>query len=449
MAQRYARNSEQGSILIMTALSLVILLGVTALAVDTSYMFDYRNRMAAAADAAALAGARAKKAGYTGTNLIRFAQNQAYLNGFQHGANNVSVSINNGPASGPFAGNTAYVEAIITRATPTFFARVLGRSSLTVTARAVAGTGPVPLANIIALCKTGATTYDYTDCEGIEVTATTSITANSGIINNSKDHDGFVLGSQSIMQATDFAISDPWSETTRCTSDVAGTSGINCRTVAGSTNTTGIVHYGAEPTADPLQGLAVPSCGSPCANIYTADVVCNPICSSTGTNVVQPGEYQRKITLGSGTVYMNGVVYKSTGASDFLFTGSGTDKVYVCGYGPTLPAGCTNTGGVTLAITGTGNLKIQTGVVLRARSDQILVYQANNQPMVVGGGAGIDISGVIYAPLASVSFTGGSTGTTISTTSFIVHDFSLGGSGGGIIFNAVSMSSNGPVVLSE
>jgi hypothetical protein len=443
------RGSERGSILILTALAMVMLLGVTALAVDAGYFFAYRNRMAAAADAAALAGARAYKNGYTDTTtLTRMARNQAYLNSFQDGSDGVVVTINRPPTSGPFAGQATYVEAIVSRAaTPSFFAAILRRTSFNVGARAVAGPGAGPLANIIALCKTGATTYNYADCDGIVITATTTITANSGIIDNSTDHNSFSLGTHSILQASDFKISDPFSETENCTTTAAGTTGINCRTVSGSTATSGIVHYSQTPTLDPLQGTTAPSCVS--CTTYTADVICSPTCSTTGTNVVQPAIYQKKLTLGGGTVYMNGGVYVSSGPSDFIFTGSGTDKVYTCGYGPSLPAGCTNTGGITLVITGSGNLKIQTNVILRARSDGMLIYQSGTQSMVVGGGSAIDIAGVIYAPLASVSFTGGSTGTTISTTSFIVHDFSLGGSGGGIIFNPVSLSALGTVSIGE
>src|SRR5207245_2941529 len=55
------RPRERGSILIMTALTLTGMLGVTALALDAAYMYDQRNRMGAAADGAALAAAQEYK----------------------------------------------------------------------------------------------------------------------------------------------------------------------------------------------------------------------------------------------------------------------------------------------------------------------------------------------------------------------------------------------------
>jgi Flp pilus assembly protein TadG len=54
-ARRLAR--ESGGILAMVAIMLPVLIGITALAVDLGNVYDARNRMAAAADAAARAGA--------------------------------------------------------------------------------------------------------------------------------------------------------------------------------------------------------------------------------------------------------------------------------------------------------------------------------------------------------------------------------------------------------
>ena len=56
----------------------------------------------------------------------------------------VTVTINNPPSTGPNASNTAYVEAIVSKPEPTYFLRVLGVSTMTVSTRAVAyeGNGP-------------------------------------------------------------------------------------------------------------------------------------------------------------------------------------------------------------------------------------------------------------------------------------------------------------------
>jgi len=135
---------ERGSILVMTALVLTALLGVTALAVDVGSWYDLRNRMAAAADGAARsAGVAAKGAGCTCNSpcatLDNFARDAVTRSGFS----TTDVTINHAPTSGPFASDCNYVEAIVSRSTvPTFFRRVLdGATTVSVGARAVASIG--------------------------------------------------------------------------------------------------------------------------------------------------------------------------------------------------------------------------------------------------------------------------------------------------------------------
>src|SRR5262245_11113435 len=116
------RRRERGSILIMTALTLTGMLGVTALALDAAYMYDQRNRMGAAADAAALAAAQEYKRASTAANLQAYANHAVALHATAmqmglsvvSGSSNVttcsppadtsqiSVCVNSPPQSGPF-----------------------------------------------------------------------------------------------------------------------------------------------------------------------------------------------------------------------------------------------------------------------------------------------------------------------------------------------------------
>ena len=48
---------ERGQLLILMAVSMVAFLGITALSIDASYLYSQRNRLYAAADAAAKTGA--------------------------------------------------------------------------------------------------------------------------------------------------------------------------------------------------------------------------------------------------------------------------------------------------------------------------------------------------------------------------------------------------------
>ena len=89
-----------------------------------------------AADAAAIAGASNIAAG----GVIAGAQAASASNGFTDGVNNVTVTVHNGPTSGPHMGSKDYVEVLVAAVQPTYFMRVLGVSTQTITARAVATT---------------------------------------------------------------------------------------------------------------------------------------------------------------------------------------------------------------------------------------------------------------------------------------------------------------------
>jgi hypothetical protein len=134
-------KDEEGQVLPFTALCLVLLMGCMALSADVGVMFYDRRNAQTAADAAAVAGAL----DYQYNQSISSAQAAAWAasqkDGFTNGANGTTVTVNPPPLSGPEQGVPGYVEVIISQVEPTFFARVLGKNSVTVQARAVAGVG--------------------------------------------------------------------------------------------------------------------------------------------------------------------------------------------------------------------------------------------------------------------------------------------------------------------
>jgi hypothetical protein len=158
------RAGQRGSILILVALTMTMLLGVAALSIDASYMYDKRNRLYAAADAAAKAGAIEvlRNSGVTPASLKTFADHQVALHGFTTGVcgttSATSVCVNHPPASGPFAGDAGYVEAIVSERTSTFFGGVVGFANLTPGARAVAGTSAPSNCLILIGAATGSPT---------------------------------------------------------------------------------------------------------------------------------------------------------------------------------------------------------------------------------------------------------------------------------------------------
>src|SRR5437667_8100144 len=121
---------------------LTVLICFVGLAADTGYFFDYRRRMTAAADSAAVAAALEVKRNPTSTQVTTVARAAATASGFTDGTNGITVAVNRPPVSGYNVGNNKFVEVLINRPTPTFFMRALNVATAAVGARAVAGPGP-------------------------------------------------------------------------------------------------------------------------------------------------------------------------------------------------------------------------------------------------------------------------------------------------------------------
>jgi len=138
------RNREAGQTLVLAALGLTVLMLAAGLSIDMGYLRYERRRIQAAADSAALAGAADSQYTYYQTS----GQTDASYNGFTNspGCNPSTakcVSITVGPVqSGPFQGQPLYVQAtVIDSNIPTFFMRIVGLNSETVSATAIARQG--------------------------------------------------------------------------------------------------------------------------------------------------------------------------------------------------------------------------------------------------------------------------------------------------------------------
>ena len=131
------RKNEAGQALVFAAVGLAVLMGFAGLGIDMG-MLRYQKRLQqTAADSGALAGANNLAFPASG-GITTGAKNASAGNGFTDGANNVTVTVNNPPTSGPHNGDAHYVEVLVTAVQPTYFMKVLGINSQTVTARAVA-----------------------------------------------------------------------------------------------------------------------------------------------------------------------------------------------------------------------------------------------------------------------------------------------------------------------
>jgi uncharacterized membrane protein len=133
---RASCKNARGQVLLLTAMAIMVLIGFVALATDTGILWSQRRQMQTATDAAAIAGVSALR---NKTSISSAASNVASLNGFTNGVNSATVIVNNPPLGGSYAGNSNYVEVVVSQLEPTYFLRVLGNSSVKVSTRAVSG----------------------------------------------------------------------------------------------------------------------------------------------------------------------------------------------------------------------------------------------------------------------------------------------------------------------
>jgi Flp pilus assembly protein TadG len=144
------RNNQKGQVLVTAALSLVVLLGISGLAVDMGAMRYQKRLQQTAADGAAIAAA--SNLNQPSGGVLTGAQNASASNGFTDNTGggacttpptnlavgSVTVTVCNGPLVGPHIADVNYVEAYVSVGQPTYFMKIFGVNSQTITARAVA-----------------------------------------------------------------------------------------------------------------------------------------------------------------------------------------------------------------------------------------------------------------------------------------------------------------------
>ena len=125
LVEKIKRN-EDGQVLVLVALLMVVLISFAALIVDVGAMYLTKSNMQNAADAAAIAGAQALP---DVSNAIITAKYYAELNGAEQ---------DNTTATTPYNGVSTMIEVVITKNVRYAFAGVLGFIDGDVSARAVA-----------------------------------------------------------------------------------------------------------------------------------------------------------------------------------------------------------------------------------------------------------------------------------------------------------------------
>lgn len=131
-ARRWIRGrwrDERGAVLVIAAVSMVAILGMCAFAIDVGSWYQVERQAQAAADAGALAGANDLPCATAGCAT---ADAQAYVTSNISGATATITA--------PYNGSASEIEVTVTKVAPSFFGKLLGVNSATVSATAVAQT---------------------------------------------------------------------------------------------------------------------------------------------------------------------------------------------------------------------------------------------------------------------------------------------------------------------
>src|SRR6516164_7488658 len=130
---RTNRPARRGTVTILAALCLIVIMGFAALAVDAGLLHHERRAAQAAADAAALAAASNLFANYRtnqGADPSGAAANEAKAAAAADGYNNDgttnTVVVNIPPLSGDHVGQAGYVEVIVTQFQQRAFSAIWG-----------------------------------------------------------------------------------------------------------------------------------------------------------------------------------------------------------------------------------------------------------------------------------------------------------------------------------
>src|SRR5436309_12984107 len=94
---RYGRK-ESGSVIVLTAMMVTVLFGVMGMAIEVAGFYSLKRKMQTAADAGAKSGAI--ELGNGTANWAVEARRCTSQNGYTHGVDGATVTVNNPPVAG-------------------------------------------------------------------------------------------------------------------------------------------------------------------------------------------------------------------------------------------------------------------------------------------------------------------------------------------------------------
>ena len=363
------KMDDKGNVAIVVALCLPLIIGGAAFGVEVGYWRYDQVRLQQAADAAAYAGAVVKRAGgstATTQDVTDAATAAAVSNGFVSGSDTINVYL----PSDQTPADANSVEAVISRTEPPIFSawihcfvtnwrdRGCANTSTVVTSRATASYSDADNACILALSPAASAAADFAGNSSITLDACT-VMSNS-LASNAINVQGSANLSVPCMYATGGASLGGTVDLTTC----------------------GSVKTDQPPVADPYASLAMPPVTGTCSNP-----------ANSGT--LDPGNYC-KMDL-KNTVTLNPGVYVINGGSLTI-----NANAAVSGTGVTFYL----TNGATVKMNGNSDVQVSAPTSGTYSGMLFIADRSNSNGITINGDGTSSMTGVIYAPDASVSYIG-------------------------------------------
>jgi Flp pilus assembly protein TadG len=406
---RYSRWLRRGGVTPLTILSLALLLGVAAIAIDGGTLMEERRHVQATADAAALAAAAdlytnyaANQGGDPKGTAQASALATAQANGFSNDGVQSIVTVSVSPQNyqgGPHAGQalpTGYVEVIIQYNAGRTFSNVFGTGTIPVRARAVARGQWMPDSHAVMV-------LNLTASSALTISGGAGLKINGGLLVNTKANPPISLGLFSTLSALTYDLNQL----------VQGLLGLLLSLLGGLGGGSPTVNY-VPPIADPLRYLPDPDpiqLGLPArgTNVQVKGGV---------TTDLYPGVYTGGITVSGGSTAI--LHANSNGTPGIYFLQGGGFNVSASSV--QMAAG--ETGGVMIyndwssntsdliTVNGSGTLNInppRSGIYLG-----ISIFQKRGSllsaapPVTISGSGSLDIRGTLYAAYAKLNLSGSS-----------------------------------------
>jgi len=387
---RKFRKRQDGAVLAYTAILLPIFIGFIALGFDIASWHIDKRQTQTMADAGAVAAALVRfrleqedKEVVTGgdSRLLTAATTAATDNGYDSAAGE-TLTLNMPPTSGPSASNANAIEVIVTTPLPLLLSALLIEGDKTAASRAVATAG-IGEGCLFALNRS--------ESGAITVAGTANVELGCGVIANSNNSSAISVNGDACLTAT----------------TVAAAGGVTGDCVSPNP----VVRVAQE---DPLGAIPEPSYSG-------CDVIRRTQVSGHNDATLSPVVYCNDINITtSGTVTFQSGIYILDGAGLHIgaqATVIGTDVTFYM----------VNT-------SSSNNFDISGGATVVFDAPDSGVYQgifffesrsASGVNHSFTGGSSMDIEGIIYAPNADISYTGGSSsgsGSSGENNTFIIAD---------------------------